>query len=133
MQNLSKCATSNFQNKLIRHCALVFSSLILFSYNLFAQADSSSKNDGPSLDNSKKVVKAVGEQMSREEKMSYIGMAIGFILVMAIAWFSTNAAKKRRLAREEMIRRHHLNSHAKHNTHDPYYKSHASGVKVKQK
>ena len=133
MQNSFKNIIRNVQNKVTRFSALVISSLILFSYNVSAQVDSAAKDDGPSLDNSKKVVKAVGDQLSKEEKLSYIGMAVGFILVMAIAWLSTSAAKKRRLAREELVRRHHLNSHAKHNTHDPYYKSHPHGTTTKHK
>ncbi len=127
MQNSFKNIIFNVQNKVTRFSALVISSLILFSYNLSAQVDSAAKDDGPSLDNSKKVVKAVGDQLSKEEKLSYIGMGVGFILVMAIAWLSTSAAKKRRIAREEAIRQHHRHNHVKHNTHDPYYKGHSHG------
>ena len=118
---------ANTQNKLMRSCALVVSSLILFSSNALGQ------DGGPSIGNVNKTLNAAKDQMSKEEKMSYIGMGVGFILVMAIAWFSTNAAKKRRIAREEMVRRHHLNSHAKHNTHDPYYRTHGQGAKVRPK
>ena len=133
MQNSVKNIICNVQNKVTRFSALVISSLILFSYNVSAQVDSAAKDDGPSLDNSKKVVKAVGDQLSKEEKLSYIGMGVGFILVMAIAWLSTSAAKKSRIAREEAIRQHHLHNHAKHNTHDPYYRSHPHGTTTKHK
>ena len=115
------------KNNVIRHCALLISSLILFAYNAQAQ-------DGPSIGNLNKNLTAAKDQMSKEEKMSYIGMAVGFILVMVIAWFSTNAAKKRKLEREEMIRKRHLNANVKHSSHDPYWKSHGHGAaKVRHK
>ena len=118
MKTNLKSNVSNFRHMIIRSGALLISNIILFSYTASAQ------NDGPSLDNARKNVKAIGEQMSNEEKYSYLGMVVGFILVMTVAWVSTVSAKKRRIAREEMIRRRHLNNTVKHSSHDPYYKHH---------
>ena len=119
MKNNLKTIGSNFSNTILRSGALLITNIIMFSYSAAAQ------NDGPSLSNAKKNLTAISTEMSREEKLSYLGMVVGFIVVMAVAWFSTVAAKKRKLAREEMIRRHHLQHTAKHNMHDPYYKRHA--------
>ena len=113
--------------KLVRSIALLISSLILLSYNADAQ------DGGPSIGNLNKNLTAAKDQMSRQEKLNYIFMALGFILVMGIAWFSTNVAKKRKLEQEELIRKRHLaNTHVKHNPHDPYYKHHSGGAKVRK-
>ena len=108
----------NLSHTILRSGALLISNIILFSYSASAQ------NDGPSLDNAKRNVKAIGAELTREEKLSYLGMVVGFILVMAVAWVSTVSAKKRRIAKEEMVRRRHLNNSVKHSPHDPYYKHH---------
>jgi hypothetical protein len=85
---------------------------------------------GPSLDNLKTNTKAIGEEMSRQEMMSYVFMVVGFSIVIAVAWFSTSLAKKRRLQREEFVKNHHANNaHIKHNMHDPYFRAHGHKVR----
>ena len=120
-------AIDNNMNKIIRACALLISSIILFAYNANAQ------DGGPSIGNLNKNLAAAKDQMSRQEKMSYLFMALGFILVMGIAWFSTSLAKKRKMEKDEMIRRRHLNNISKHPTHDPYFKTHGHAAKVKHR
>ena len=74
-----------------------------------SQATSESSSEGgPSLDNLKKFlpkgdaeVKKMQEQQKHDETMSYIYMGLGFSVVIAIAWFTTVLAKKRRLKEDE--------------------------------
>ena len=99
----------------------LFVTLSLIATNSFAQ------DDGPSVNNLKNNIKAVNEEMSRQEMMNYLFMLVGFVLVLAVAWFSTNVAKKRRLERDAFLRNHHAqNLNLKHNMHDPYFKSQAA-------
>lgn len=121
MKNNLKTNSRNFRLSILRSGVLLITNLMLFAYTASAQSD------GPSIENAKKNVKAIGQEMAREEKLSYIGMIVGFILVMVIAWVSTVKAKQRRIAHEELIRRRHAMNKAKHNIHDPYYKHHGHG------
>jgi len=113
------------RNQLLIRSAFVLSSIMLFAYNSFSQSD-------PGIGNLNKNLNAAKEQMSKEEKMNYVWMAAGFILVMTIAWVSTSMAKKRKLAQEELVRRRHLQHSAKHPSHDPYFKAHGHAAKVKK-
>ncbi len=68
-----------------------------------------SSDGGPSLDNIKKFlpkgdaeVKKMQEQQKHDEIMSYFYMGLGFSVVIAIAWFTTSLAKKRRLKEDEV-------------------------------
>ena len=83
------------------------------------------------VNNINKTLDIAKEQISHEEKMGYIGMAIGFILVMCIAWFSNNLAKKRELKKQEETRQRYLNTNhnCKHSSHDPYWNKKKVNVK----
>lgn len=70
---------------------------------------SASSDGGPSLDNVKKFLpqgdeenKRLQEEAKHDEFMSYIYMGLGFSVVIAIAWFTTSLAKKRRIKEDEM-------------------------------
>ncbi len=120
MTTSTRTSIVNARNRVLKSCALLFSALILFSYNAMAQ-------DGPSLGNLNKNLDAAKTQMTLEEKMNYIYMSVGFALVIAIAWFSTSLAKKRRIAADaERAKRNH---HVKHPSHDPYFKPHGHKVR----
>ncbi len=125
MRNTILTTARTTRTRIIRQMALFISFLILFAYNASAQ------DGGPSIGNLNKNLSAAKDQISRQEKMNYIFMALGFILVLGIAWFSTNVAKKRKIEQDELIRRRHLNNNVKHSTHDPYWKTHGSGSGAK--
>lgn len=115
MKTSARTKFENGRNRVLRTCALLFSSMMLFAYNAMAQ-------DGPSLGNVNKNANAIKEEQSKmtpEEIRSYIYMAVGFALVIAIAWFSTSLAKKRKIAADEERAKRH--AHVKHSSHDPYF------------
>lgn len=126
-KNMDTSIEKNFlnrQNQFKKSITFLIASLVFFTNNIFAQG-------GASLDNVKKNVNAIGNEMTHEEIMQYTYMGVGFALVIAIAWFSTSLAKKRRIAAdEERARRHHGN--IKHTSHDPYFKSHGQGHRVRK-
>ena len=122
MKNLVRTSIENGRNEIVRSCALVLSSMILFAYNGMAQ-------DGPSLGNLNKNLDAAKDQMTFEEKMNYVYMSVGFALVIAIAWFSASLAKKRKIAAD--AERAKRMQHIKHSSHDPYF-NHRNHTKVRK-
>lgn len=119
METIKKNQKKSTNNLLSLLCI----SLFTMSTSLFAQSE-------PSVENLKSNLKAVNEEITRQEMMSYVFMLVGFIIVIAVAWFSTSVAKKRRLEREEFIKNHHANNlNIKHNMHDPYFKSQAQRIR----
>ena len=111
---------NSFTKNVMLRCAFLFSTMMLFAYSASAQ-------NGPSLGNLNKNLAAAKEEISRQEKLNYLFMAVGFIFVLAVAWFSTVLAKKRKMEREEIIRRRHLQHSAKHPSSDPYFQSRQHG------
>ena len=76
--------------KIVRACVFIFLSIYLSISNLMAQGP-----DVSNLKNSLKAVKAEQEKIAHDEFMSYVYMCLGFSVVIAIAWFTTVAARKR--------------------------------------
>ena len=112
MKTLAKLSFQRTSKRVLNFVLLLTSSVILFSYNALAQ-------DGPSMGNLNKNIDAAKEEISHSEKMQYLYMGLGFALVIAIAWFSTSLAKKRRIAAD--AERAKRNQHLKHSSHDPYF------------
>ncbi len=85
-------------------------------------ASSAAANDGPSLKNiSKNLAESADEleRIRREEILSYVYMALGFSVVIGIAWFTTVLAKKRKKKEDEVkaLRMHNKPHH--HRAHHP--------------
>ena len=118
MKTSAKTAILTGRERVFKSFALIISSLFLFAYTAQAQ-------EGPSLGNLNKNMDAAKNQLSHDEMVQYIYMGVGFALVIAIAWFSTSLAKKRKLAEDEERAKRHL--HVKHSTHDPYFNSREHG------
>jgi hypothetical protein len=91
-----------------------------------AVLDSASADGGPSLKNLSKTfnngitpeMKKIQEEAKRDEIFGYILMGLGFSLVIAVAWFTTSLAKKRRLKEDEARAKraqvmHNLHPHRK--------------------
>ncbi|MBA3970816.1 MAG: hypothetical protein H0X46_01485 [Bacteroidetes bacterium] len=87
--------------------------------------DSSSgvSENGPSISNLSKNLAAGNEEIKRlqekarhDEIMSYIYMAVGFSVVIGIAWFTTSLAKKRRIKEDEarILRAQHTKNKQHH-------------------
>ena len=96
----------------------------------FMMGNTYAQDSTASIGNLNKTLNVAKEQMSHEEKMGYLLMAIGFLFVIAVAWFSTSLAKKRRIKMEEISRQRYLNANHnyKHSIHDPYFR----GKKVRR-
>jgi flagellar biosynthesis/type III secretory pathway M-ring protein FliF/YscJ len=83
----------------------------------------SKSDDGPDIKNIQKLLPTINpevekmqEQQKHDEFMSYIYMGFGFAVVIAIAWFTTSLAKKRRLKEDEerLKRAQTMQSHHPH-------------------
>jgi hypothetical protein len=96
---------------------------LFFTYNVMAQGGASLGN----LNKNANAIKQEQSKMTPEEIRSYIYMGVGFALVIAIAWFSTSLAKKRKIAADEERAKRH--QHVKHSTHDPYFNSRGHKVR----
>ena len=124
MKTLNKIFIVSYGNRVFMNCTLLISFILLLAGNAHAQ------NGGASLGNLNKNLNAASDQITHDEMIQYLYMGIGFALVIAIAWFSTSLAKKRRIAAdEERAKRTH---HAKHPSHDPYFKSHGQSHRVRK-
>lgn len=106
-----------YNTNFVNTAGLLFITILSNSKNMFAQGD-------PSFDNIQKATEAARDQMRHDEIMSYVYMAIGFIVVIAIAWFTNVKVQKRRNIENRNKRAaavHHRNPH------DPYRKAMPSG------
>ena len=63
---------------------------------------------GPSLSNLKKTMaagdeeaKKIQEEQRKQDIINWVIMIVGFSLVIAVAWFTTSLAKKRRIVEDE--------------------------------
>jgi len=90
-------------------CTLLFMLFLLSTSSISAQ-DSAAQNNGPSLQNIKKTGSAISEKIKeearRKEILGYIYMALGFSLVIAVAWFSTVKARKYKERQDEKKRKY---------------------------
>lgn len=85
LKNSGKRGIERFQ----RICSLLFLFICSTSVQLMAQADV--KN----LKNSFKTIKEEQEKIAHDQFMSYVYMALGFAIVMGIAWSTTVMARNR--------------------------------------
>jgi hypothetical protein len=129
-------ASKNNPKRLLSSIVLV---CILFCGSLYptlAQtADSATPaatENTPSLENIKKnlsagdqELKTLQEKADHDQFMSYVYMGAGFSVVIFIAWFTTNVAKKRRQKEDAVKLLRHQN--AKHHDH-----SHRKGAHVRR-
>ena len=114
METIQKMSAKYLGERILYFSLFLF--FIVAENQLVAQtvSDSSANNasqdssSGPSLNNIKKLaplmteaMKKNQEQIRKDEIMGYIYMGLGFSLVIAIAWFTTVLAKKRRLKEDE--------------------------------
>lgn len=104
---------ANFVNT----AGLLLITILSNSKNMLAQGD-------PSFDNIQKATEAARDQIRHDEIMSYVYMAIGFIIVISIAWFTNVRVQKRRNL-EDRNKRAGATHHR--NPHDPYRKSMPNG------
>ncbi|MEO6901660.1 MAG: hypothetical protein ABI315_00735 [Bacteroidia bacterium] len=111
-----------YNTNFVNTAGLLFITILSNSKNMFAQGE-------PSFDNVQKATEAARDQIRHDEIMSYLYMAIGFIAVIAIAWF-TNARVQKRRSLEERNKRAGVVHHR--NPHDPYRKAMPNtGIKKK--
>lgn len=87
--------------------------------------DSSVSSDGPSLENISKNLLSSAEEMRKfqekahkDEIFGYVMMGLGFSVVIAIAWFTTSLARKRKKKEDEVKALRHQHT-AKHKPHHP--------------
>ncbi len=80
----------------------------LFQVNSYAQSVNN-------INNTLASIKSEQEKQAFDEKMNYIYMAVGLILVIAVAWFSTEFAKKKKTIQVEKKLHRHFIRHP----HDP--------------
>ncbi|MBL0328089.1 MAG: hypothetical protein IPP64_01390 [Bacteroidetes bacterium] len=88
------------------------------------EAVAGSTGDGPSIENITKNLASSAkelEKIRKEEIMSYIYMGLGFSIVIAIAWFTTILARKRKRKEDEIraIRAQNMKHHKPHHPHHP--------------
>ncbi len=122
MKNFIKSTKSN----VIKPSVLFLASMLLSVIDAFAQDVNNIKSNLSSIQEKQR-------QLEHEELMNNIVYpAIGFCVVVAIAWYSNSWVKKRRLA-EDVAKAHRAAAaHHHHHPHDPY-KRHAHQVhKVKR-
>jgi len=134
-----KVTKANFGNTsrvaLFKAIAVVFFILYSSIVPLFAQETDSaltdsvtteavagSTGDGPSLENITKNLASSAkelEKIRKEEILSYIYMGLGFSIVIAIAWFTTILARKRKRKEDEIraIRAQNMKHHKPHHPH----------------
>ena len=112
-----------------------FGLLVLFLFTtqlVFAQTDSvitdsanvatAGDDSGPSIANISKNLASSSEELERirhEEIMSYIYMGVGFSIVIAIAWFTTVLARKRKRKEDEVRAIRAQNMKHKAHSHHP--------------
>ncbi len=117
MRTFINCRVREGGERISKICILIFLFVGMFTTNVMA-------DQGPSLENLKRNAKAAREEQQKiahEEFMSYIYMSVGFAVVIAIAWFSTVAAKKSKAA-NDLAKANRVIKHA----HDPYKRSSTS-------
>lgn len=136
-----KVTKANFGNTsrvaTLKALAIVFFFTCSSAIQLFAQETDSALTDsasievvsggtadGPSLENITKNLASSAkelEKIRKEEIMSYIYMGLGFSIVIAIAWFTTILARKRKRKEDEIraIRAQNMKHHKPHHPHHP--------------
>jgi beta-lactamase regulating signal transducer with metallopeptidase domain len=124
MENSLKNSVNNGLSKILYVCSLSLLFVLSFGNQLFAQSDS------PSVDNLKNNMSANAKQLEQDrhdEIMSYVYMAFGFAVVIAIAWSTTVMARKRNrrqleekqryILKQQELKKHHNHGHAGHAAH----------------
>lgn len=120
METASRQSGNSGEQRVKRSIGLLLFSLIYSAQQLAAQAD---------IQNVKKSLSAIEKEQDRlahEEFMSYIYMTIGFLCVIAIAWFTTAYSKKRSKRemeeRQKMIlKAQELKKHGHHHGHAAHH------------
>lgn len=130
MEVILKTSSNTIGVRLLR--SFVFLYLIVNTQFVLAQTDSTitdsaatavtDDGSGPSIANlSKNLASSAAEleKIRHEEIMSYIYMGVGFSIVIAIAWFTTVLARKRRRKEDEVraIRAQNMKHKAHHHGH----------------
>lgn len=116
METNSKQSSSTGEFKGSKSLLIFLISSILFIQRAVAQAD---------ISHLKKNLKAMEEtqkKIAHDEFMSYVYMTVGFAIVIAIAWFSTVAARKRNEKEQDekqkyILRQQGLKKHGHHHGH----------------
>lgn len=86
----------------------ILSIILLSGYQAIA-------GDEPSIGNLNKNLNAARDQFAHHEMISYLFMAVGFIIVLAFAWMSSNSFQRKDEDKTT------INPHSKYE-HDPYFK-----------
>lgn len=113
METLMKKNKKNGREKSLKSCALLFSFMVLFTINVMGTV-----NAGISLPSSKDDEKVAIAELQHQELMNYIYMALGFGVILGVAWFTVIGKKKR--ATPEDVEKNHVIKH-RHSTYEKRY------------
>ncbi len=129
MENSLKNSVNNGLTKILYVCSLSLLFVLSFGNQLFAQTDQ------PSAGNLKNNLAAGAKELEKErhdEIMSYVYMAFGFAVVIAIAWSTTVMARKRNKRQQEEKQRYILRQQELKKHHNHGHAAHGHGIKARR-
>ena len=103
----------NGKEKSLKSCALLFSFMVLFTINVMGTI-----NTENSLPSSKDDEKAAIAELQHQEFMNYIYMALGFGVILGVAWF-TVVGKRKKVTPKDVEKNHVINH--RHSTYEKRY------------
>ena len=106
------------KGKSLKSCALLFSFMVLFTVNVMGTINTENPASSSKVDE-----KAAIAELQHQELMTYIYMALGFGVILGVAWFTVVGKKKK--ARPQDAEKSHAINH-RHSTYEKRYRANRS-------
>jgi|GEM_PF-7096204 len=121
METVIKKIQENVEKSYLRLYSLLFSFMALVAINSMAQSDAKTIND--IKDSAAQVALEAQKSLQHETFMNYLYMAIGFCLIIGVAWFS---GMKRKKGGNNTNQSSHIIKHNHRTNHSSYDKRYGS-------
>jgi hypothetical protein len=94
MKTIAKKVEKNNKRTILRHYVLLFSIMLLSTISVIGQNNANGNVSSTAKDDSNTETE-IRKEAEHQEKMGYVYMALGFGLIMGIAWFMVAGKKKK--------------------------------------